>query len=127
MSNSQEQLQYLFNTSVKGVIDQGTKSVKESDPYSCVYRGPNNLKCAVGHLISDTYYDAGFESLGIADNDEIQDAVSESVGFELEDNAINLLTDLQDYHDNTPLTNFVEEFKDQASLIARHLNLEWKF
>lgn len=53
-------IQTLFNKAVTAVIEQGEPSLN-TDGY-CVYRGPNNHKCAVGHLISDEHYNPEMEN-----------------------------------------------------------------
>ncbi len=51
--------QQIFDTAVKGVLDQGCASTNEYK--ACVLRGENDTKCAVGHLIPDEAYEANME------------------------------------------------------------------
>ena len=44
--------QEVFNKAVKGLAAQGFQSSRNKDK-TCRYRGPEGLKCAVGHLIPD--------------------------------------------------------------------------
>lgn len=44
--------QEVFNKAVKGLAAQGFQSSRNEDK-TCRYRGPEGLKCAVGHLIPD--------------------------------------------------------------------------
>lgn len=59
-------LQEIFGKAVGGVIRQGRPSMNStsSTSRSCVYRGPDGLKCAAGHVIPDEAYDRSYESCG---------------------------------------------------------------
>ncbi len=46
--------QEIFDKSVRGIIEQGGPSVDERS--ACVYRGPGEKKCAIGHVIDDGDY-----------------------------------------------------------------------
>ncbi len=52
--------QEIFDTVAKHLFAQGQQSISreadDKDGWTCVYRGPNGLKCAVGALISDELY-----------------------------------------------------------------------
>ncbi len=51
--------QEAFDIAYKGLAAQGFRRsivADESDAMSCRYRGPNGLKCAIGHLIPDSLY-----------------------------------------------------------------------
>lgn len=50
--------QEYFDFCYQAVMMQGLPSVTSG---RCVYRGPNGLKCAIGHLISDDDYDPEME------------------------------------------------------------------
>lgn len=54
--------QEAFDKSVKGILAQGRKSYVSMSPQGCSYRGDDDCKCAVGHLIPDEEYDVDFES-----------------------------------------------------------------
>lgn len=43
--------QEIFDKAALGVLNQGKRSVDGSE--RCLYRGPNGLKCAVGHLVDN--------------------------------------------------------------------------
>ena len=51
--------QQIFDTAVKGVLDQGCASVNEQ--VACVLRGENDAKCAIGCLIPDEAYEESME------------------------------------------------------------------
>lgn len=46
-------LEEMLNQVREGVIKQGEPSILGD---TCRYRGPNGLKCAVGHIIPDEIY-----------------------------------------------------------------------
>jgi hypothetical protein len=52
-------LQAIFNRSFDGVLRQGGRS---SHYGSCAYRGQEDRRCGVGHIIEDQYYDPAFDS-----------------------------------------------------------------
>lgn len=61
MFNKQE----IFETMVKNLMKQGRKSVVgsiDSGDETCLYRGPNGSKCAIGFLIDDLEYNESFEN-----------------------------------------------------------------
>lgn len=50
--------QAIFDKSVQGILAQGCQSWQVGDHpnaanHGCQYRGPDGLKCAIGHIISD--------------------------------------------------------------------------
>ena len=50
-------LQQIFDQSVTGLRRQGQKSsAMRAGIQTCLYRGPDALKCAIGHLIPDRVY-----------------------------------------------------------------------
>lgn len=52
--------QEIFTTVVKHLLTQNKTSIDEKH-ISCLYRGPNGLKCAVGILITDDEYSEEME------------------------------------------------------------------
>jgi hypothetical protein len=60
---NQELNQRAFTTMVKHLRQQGVRSVDPEDSQeTCLYRGPNGTKCAVGCLIAEEHYDSNFEN-----------------------------------------------------------------
>jgi hypothetical protein len=55
--------QKTFDIVVNALRKQGEKSVSDVDVNSCLYRGPNGLKCAAGHLIPDELYNKKMEGV----------------------------------------------------------------
>lgn len=52
--------QTAFNRAVRALRLQGKRSVDKWE--SCLYRGPDELKCAIGHLIPDRVYNEEMEN-----------------------------------------------------------------
>ena len=90
-------LQRIFNKVAKHLLKQGRKS---ENPLSgdCMYRGNEDLKCAIGILIKDSQYDSTLEGLNINDLKIIK-ALKES-GIIMDANIFRLLKDLQNLHDH---------------------------
>jgi len=68
---------------------------------SCMYRGEDGAMCAVGVFISDEHYYEDMEGCGIdGSNMRAREAVALSWGQDcLEDKQLDLLSDLQNAHD----------------------------
>lgn len=58
--NTNVDAQSLFNQATLGVWKQARCSTDAAGG-TCFYRGPNNVKCAVGHVIPDRLYDPRME------------------------------------------------------------------
>ena len=54
-SNQTAKLQTIYNTVCKHLLSMSDRS-REPETGICVYRGPNNTKCAAGILIPDKLY-----------------------------------------------------------------------
>lgn len=52
--------QTAFNRAVRALRLQGKQSIDRGG--ICLYRGPDDLKCAIGHLIPDRVYSVGMEN-----------------------------------------------------------------
>ncbi|TPL66593.1 hypothetical protein [Mesorhizobium sp. B2-4-1] len=48
--------QQTFNTIYLGLQAQGWRQSYDREAFMCAYRGANNHKCAIGHLIPDDQY-----------------------------------------------------------------------
>lgn len=91
----------LVITALVAVIKQDAPS--NGNPYPSgympsKYRGNNDMKSIVGHIISDEFYDAKFEGHPPC-NLEIMVAVGYSLGYALTDDDRELLCLLEDCHD----------------------------
>lgn len=89
------------------VIEQAREqaSMDEYGNYEMFYEILNeidpDLKCAVGFLISDAFYEYNFEERSYIDNQDIRDAVSQSnPNWDRTDSSDVLLVILQSIHDN---------------------------
>lgn len=93
--------QKIFDKVSKHLVKQNKKATKDG---SCVYRGDNNLRCAIGALIKDEFYKPSFDSsektTAIDDRIDIQRAVAKSLGVERKDLDKGLLSALQSAHDD---------------------------
>ncbi len=108
MSKKLSQNQKTFNKVVRALRKQGCKSQKPAGNYdgnmSCLYRGPNNTKCAAGHLIPDKMYDERMEG-NVAENSRVS-KVLESCGHDP-----TFVYQLQIIHDYTEPSNWEWQFQ----------------
>lgn len=128
-------LQEIFDTAYLGLIAQGAPAV-DSD-YSCKYRTPDGLKCAVGMLIADEHYKQDFENVPVRsartrEEDPLECASMLELGTALERSGIDLLqargmlVEMQRAHDEyarklVPPMPFVAYIRDAfAAIAARH-------
>lgn len=57
--------QEAFDIVYKGLEAQGWKQSLKEDSDDCCFRGRNNTKCAIGHLIPDELYEPEMERHGL--------------------------------------------------------------
>ncbi len=105
----------ILKQAIEAVIKQGEKST--SDKEICMYR-QGELKCAVGHLITDEHYNRELENCSLHPGNKIHKALNKSLGYELSEQEIRHLKLIQDAHDKSG-SNFVQGFK---SRILYHIN-----
>lgn len=91
MSKKQE----LFSKSVIGVYAQGKPS-RDPVTLDCQYRGPDGLKCAVGHVMPDEVYNLRLEGHTV-----MNPAVVGAMGLEMSEDkdTLFMLLELQRLHD----------------------------
>ncbi len=106
----------ILKQSIEAVIKQGEQSINNNG--TCQYRH-GELKCAIGHLITDEHYNESLEASMVNIGNKIHKALNKSLGYKLSDKAIDQLEAVQEAHDNVTCNNFVEGFK---SRILRHIN-----
>ena len=99
--------QQIFDQVTRHLITQGERS---EDSEMCLYRH-GNLKCAVGCLITDQFYDAGIE--GSHPRDEVvRQALRDSLGTD--DLPVQLLAKLQHIHDYEPPGHWIDGLAELA-------------
>lgn len=97
--------QDVFDTAALGMLTQGAKSIT-SDGRQCVYRGPNGLKCGVGHVLTD-------EEATTADADELDSGIYEVCPPRLQPR-VHLLSDIQACHDSYPVKDWPSQLRHIA-------------
>jgi hypothetical protein len=117
-------LQNVFDTVAKHLLTQNKRSentIVQEDGIAdtiCAYRGENGLKCAIGALIKDEFYQPSLENQTPASN-QVQNALKASgieVGedFTAESNYW-FLQELQMVHDDFDPKNWLVELNQLAS------------
>lgn len=110
---------------------QGRKSAKE---HVCCYRGPNNLRCGVGHLIPDNLFSDKIEGFNISsmiqanynnDDDELI-AIKSLLRQHFKGVSTELLADIQCWHDRLPDTfdEHIDHINTEISYIAFNYGLK---
>lgn len=105
--------QEVFDKVAKHLLTQKAKSMGE-DEDTCMYRGANGLKCAVGILIEDDEYSPRME-MGIASllSGSVQTPCPHSVYERLSPHS-TLLGTLQHIHDGEMVDTWEEKLKEAA-------------
>lgn len=113
-------IQKLFDKAVTHLLTQMEQSMDGDG--RCLYRGPNGLKCAIGALIDDAWYDAErLEDLSLRSRC-VQATIAQSQGFDLstlEEEDWLILWAVQNTHD----TYLPDEWKDKLTALAEEHNL----
>jgi hypothetical protein len=118
-NNQPIEAQELYDFVVAAIVKQGRPSVGDND--RCLYRGPDGLKCAYGHVHPDSMYSENME------NRDIQEL---SERYMLPKSLIRhaaLLSSLQLCHDGPSSINdfiFIKEFCQNANAVAKKYNLK---
>jgi hypothetical protein len=95
--NDIERDDQLWDYIAYNLVKQGDRS--ENDE-GCVYRNEDNgLKCAVGWVIRNDYYDENFEGSSVISN-QVMFAVSKSLNYTMEDSTTAMLVTAALIHDN---------------------------
>lgn len=114
--------QHAFNTAYHGLAAQGFERSghlnMERNDYVCLYRGPDNKRCALGYLIPDEVYNPSFEGQSVT-------AIGQGLGYSGSD--IHFLNKLQIAHDmgETPeqMKNFLHTFAQAHALTIPTITL----
>ena len=94
----------IYNRVSEHLIRQNAKSM-DAESWHCRYRGEDNFKCAVGCCIDDAHYDPNLEGYPIIDRN-VRLAVERSLGIQLSEKDLLLLSQLQMIHDYVPVKNW---------------------
>jgi len=110
--------QEIVNKVYFALKKQGKPSVDKNG--ECLYRGPNGLKCAAGHLMSDKEYDSLMEGYDVNYSGGLfhfPEVISENA---------KLIKDLQDAHDMAASQdeNFWDEFSYRLIHVLNKFDLE---
>jgi hypothetical protein len=104
MTKKLSEEQKIFNIIVRHLGKQRKRSFDKSKAM-CMYRGPNNTKCAVGCLIPNKDYSCAFEGSDI-------DMINQKLNFIWNDKQVNLLADLQIIHDESAVRAWPTELRN---------------
>ena len=100
----------IFEKVKNHLLTQNARS-ESDDGLSCLYRGPNGLKCAVGCLIKDEYFSEyffkNFNTAKVSDKDVLH--VLELSGVSVDN--LELLRGLQGIHDYSPVVDWKEKLE----------------
>jgi len=113
--------QEVFDTAVLGVLSQGKPSINHTG--DCMYRGPNGLKCAAGHVLKDQDYKRHFDINNLSIY-SLSDRIE--TPYYVKDNKI-LLSRLQRVHDSKTLGDnsvWLKSFRTKARRIAKDFDLK---
>lgn len=113
MSKKLSANQKAFNKAVKFLLKQNEKSIDENG--TCMYRGPNKLRCGAGALLPDRLYKKDMETSICSPYNNVGVAI-ESCGYD-----INFVREIQMIHDNNPTHLWRERFEK----LAEEEGLKW--
>jgi len=113
----------VFDYIQNHLLTQNSKSQKiisrdengEVTQSSCLYRGDNNTRCAVGAIISNKYYKKIIEGLTV-DDPLVTELIEESLpNWKITKNNLEMLSDLQFTHDHVDIDCWQMRFKQMKS------------
>lgn len=113
--------QELFDNAYKGVVAQGRPAYDDATD-SCMYRGPDNTKCGIGHSIPNYKYRKAMENRGAT-----ADVILTAARIAPEDTTF--ARRLQACHDDaaistSTLPQFLESFNRRMTVLAQSYHLE---
>ena len=115
--NQPVEAQELYDYIVDAIVKQGRPSVGDND--RCLYRGPDGLKCAYGHVHPDIMYSEDMENRGVHDlngSGKLPKSLTPHVG---------LISYLQDAHDvASNQADFLGAFLPETERTAIKFNLK---
>lgn len=110
--NDQEAFTKMRDHLLEQKVRSGTRASRST--YTCLYRGPNGLKCAVGCLIPDSEYLDKFEGKSASDLVELELP-------SLKDLDKDLLDRVQIMHDRCD-----SDWEEELRAIAKEFGLVWE-
>lgn len=127
--------QEAFNHVVKGLLSQAHPSAETRlGTTGCLYRGGENIRCAVGWLIPDTMYSSSMEHMTIS---EVLDNFPALTGvFKLGLFTREELMLLQQYHDDAAIkfcregnlaSDWQRFIREALANFASDANLKWSY
>jgi len=113
----------VFDYIQNHLLTQNSKSQKiisqdedgEVTESTCLYRGDNDTKCAVGSIISSKYYRKIIEGLMVDDPLVIEVLEKSLPNWKITKNNLEMLTDLQITHDQCDISHWQMRFKQMKS------------
>lgn len=93
-------LQQVFNQAFRGLRKQGWKKSVAADGTTCMYRGPNGLRCAIGHAIPNSRYMKKFEEYSVINGTILRAALGVGTGYSGPIDLHGVLFSLQNCHDS---------------------------
>jgi hypothetical protein len=116
--NQPVEAQELYDYIVEAIVKQGRPSVGDND--RCLYRGPDGLKCAAGHVIPDSFYSALIEENTGVLQLRLKGRLPKSLAPH-----VDLISYLQDAHDAASRwADFLRIFMQDAERLAIKFNLK---
>jgi len=103
--------QKVFNKVKKHLLTQKKQSF-DLDNNQCLYRGPNNTKCAIGCLIPNRLYREAIEGSGVYGT-KVKKILRKVFG-KLSDEDTFFLTSLQEIHDYSAVRSWNSRLKSFA-------------
>jgi hypothetical protein len=111
--------QQSYDYIVRSLRQQGRKSA-DAQSGECMYRGPDGLKCAAGHVIPEDKYEARFEGKTVLEQEQLAHfSEFDSPAYDLsmlildEGHYLNLVRRLQIVHDGC-FQNWEQGFQETA-------------
>jgi hypothetical protein len=99
----------ILKQSIEATINQGERSVFLG---FCQYRH-GELKCSIGHLITDEHYSRELEDCSLELGNKIHDALNKSLGYEVDAKEVSQLKKIQGAHDGARGSDFLVDFKNR--------------
>ena len=124
--------QEIFNKVATHLFAQGERSIEtDFELPTCLYRGPNGTKCAVGALIPDEEYDERLEYKGVRSLPSVAEEIRQShwrtyktpfidsLNEEQNSPVFELLAGLQEVHDSIDSWDSTDAMKYSLRSVAR--------